>query len=103
MRFMIRATMDTDVANALARSGKLGSTVEAIVAEQRPEAVYFVADGGIRTAYLFVDLAEPSDMPRIAEPWFLAFKARLEFLPAMSPADLQKAGPSIEAAAKKYG
>jgi hypothetical protein len=31
-------------------------------------------------------------MPRVAEPWFLNFDAAVEFLPAMTPADLQKAG-----------
>jgi hypothetical protein len=31
-------------------------------------------------------------MPRVAEPWFLNFDATVEFLPAMTSADLQKAG-----------
>jgi len=37
-------------------------------------------------------------------PWryFLAFNASIELHPAMSPADLAKAGPGIEDAVKKY-
>jgi hypothetical protein len=46
---------------------------------------------------------DPSDLPGIAEPWFLAFNAEIEAQPAMTPEDLQKAGPAIEAAAKKFG
>jgi hypothetical protein len=39
-------------------------------------------------------------MPRLAEPWFLNFDATVEFLPAMTPADLQKAG--LAEIAKKW-
>lgn len=40
---------------------------------------------------------------RFAEPWFLAFDANIGFHPTMVPADLEKAGPDIAAAAKAYG
>ena len=42
-------------------------------------------------------------MPAVAEPWFLVLKATVEFEPVMVPADLERAGPSIEQAAQKYG
>jgi hypothetical protein len=42
-------------------------------------------------------------IPFFAEPWFLAFNASVEFHPAMTPEDLEKAGPDIERAAKTYG
>jgi hypothetical protein len=32
-----------------------------------------------------------SEIPRFAEPWFLNFDASVEFLPTMTPEDLQKA------------
>jgi hypothetical protein len=41
-------------------------------------------------------------MPRLAEPWFLAFNASVEFLPAMKPEDSMKAGPDLENAARKF-
>ena len=44
-----------------------------------------------------------SQIPAIAEPWFLAFNASLELHPAMTPDDLAKAGSAIENAVKKYG
>lgn len=41
---------------------------------------------------MIADVAELSDVPKIAEPWFLMFSADVEFHIVMSPADLEKAG-----------
>ena len=103
MRFLVKARMDVEAANALARAGKLGSTIQSIVEDLKPEAAYFVADEGQRTAYLFLDMQDPSQLPAVAEPWFLALNADIEATPAMIAEDLEKAGPAIEQAAKKYG
>jgi hypothetical protein len=103
MRFLVKARMDVEAANALSRAGKLGSTIQSIVEDLRPEAAYFVADEGQRTAYLILDMEDPSQLPAVAEPWFLAFNADIEAQPAMIAEDLEKAGPAIEQAVKKYG
>jgi hypothetical protein len=102
MRFVVKISWDVEAGNALARQGKLGSTVQSILAELKPEAAYFTAEGGRRGGILIVDVGDASELPAIAEPWFLAANATVEFLPAMRPEDLAKAGPSIEAAVKKY-
>jgi hypothetical protein len=39
----------------------------------------------------------------VAEPWFLAFNAKVSLRPIMNPQDLAKDGPSIGEAAKQYG
>ena len=52
---------------------------------------------------LVVDLQDASQIPAIAEPWFIGFNAAVEFHPAMVAKDLEKAGPAIEKAVKKYG
>ena len=103
MRFLVKAHMDVEAANALARQGQLGSTIQSILEDLKPEAAYFVADEGQRTAYLIVDMQDPSQIPGLAEPWFLAFNATIEARPAMVAEDLAKAGPDIERAVKKYG
>ncbi len=36
MRFMLKAIMDTEAANALAKDGRLASTIESILAELKP-------------------------------------------------------------------
>jgi hypothetical protein len=102
MRFMLKAVMDTEKANSAAKSGTLGKTVQTIVTELKPEAAYFTDDHGKRTAYIFFDLRDASQIPAVAEPWFVAFNAHVEFHPVMNPDDLAKAGPSIDQAAKKY-
>lgn len=53
-----------------------------------PEAQYFCTKGGTRTGYVFFDLADPSDIPPIAEPLFQKLRATVEFFPAMNAADL---------------
>jgi hypothetical protein len=45
-------------------------------------------------------MKDASDLPRIAEPWFLALNASIEATPAMVAEDLQKAAPAIEQAVK---
>ena len=103
MRMMLKAEWPIDAGNAKIRDGSLPDTIQSILDEQKPEAVYFLASNGKRTALLFIDINDPSELPGIAEPWFLAFNASLECTPAMTPEDLAKAGPAIEAAVKKYG
>ena len=47
-------------------------------------------------------MTDASQIPAIAEPWFLAFNASIECQPVMVPEDLAKAGSAIEAAVNKY-
>jgi len=102
MRCMVKISWDVEAGNALARAGKISSTVQSILEELKPEAAYFTAEGGNRTSILIVDINDASELPAIAEPWFLAVNAHVEVLPVMLPEDLAKAGPRIEAAVKKY-
>ncbi len=102
MRMLVKVNIPVESGNAAAKAGTLGSTIQSILADQKPEAVYFSDERGMRTGYIFLDLADASQIPAIAEPWFLAFNAAIEFHPVMVPADLAKAGPAIEAAVKKY-
>ena len=88
--------------NAAAKAGKLGEIIQAILAELKPEAVYFTDDGGQRSGFLFLEMQDASQIPAIAEPWFLAFNASVEIHPVMVPADLARAGGAIAAAVKKY-
>ena len=101
MRFMVKITMPVEAGNLAAKSGF--DQIPKILAEQKPEAVYFVAEHGKRTAVLFLNMQDASQIPAIAEPWFLAFNAAVEFHPVMKLEDLAKAGPAVERAVKQYG
>jgi hypothetical protein len=102
MRFLLKISFPVEAGNAAAKKNGF-KAIQKIVEEQKPEAAYFIADGGKRTAILILNMEDASQLPAIAEPWFLALNASVECTPAMVPADLQKAGPAIERAVKTYG
>ena len=101
MRFLLKISMPVEAGNAAAKEGF--KAIPQILEEQKPESVYFLADGGKRTAIMVVDMDDVSQLPAIFEPWFLAFNASIEVTPAMVAEDLQKAGPAIEHAVQTYG
>jgi len=104
MRTLLRVSIPVEAGNAAAKAGTLGSAVEKILADLKPEAAYFFADdNGNRSASIVFDLKDPSDIPAIAEPWFLAFNAKVSFRPVMNAQDLAKAGPSIGKAVEQHG
>jgi hypothetical protein len=101
---LLRVSIPVEAGNAAAKNGTLGTTVEKILADLKPEAAYFFADdNGNRSGSIVFDMKDTSEIPAIAEPWFLAFKASVSFRPVMNPQDLAKAGPAIGHAVKNYG
>ena len=102
MRIMMKVNIPVEDGNHAAIDGTLGETIQAILAEQKPEAVYFGAENGERTGFIFLNITDASEIPRLAEPWFLAFNAAVELYPVMTPEDLAKAGPDIEKAVKRF-
>ena len=103
MRVLLKVNIPVEAGNAAVKSGKLGSTIQSILEEQKPEAVYFSDDKGQRTGYLFLDLADASQIPAIAEPWMLAFNAAIELHPVMVPRRPRQGRKlAIEKAVKKY-
>jgi hypothetical protein len=102
MRFLLKVNIPVEAGNAAAKAGKLGATIQSILADLKPEAVYFTDNNGQRTALIFLEMRDASQIPAIAEPWFLAFNASIEIHPVMTPDDLAKAGGAIENAVKKY-
>ena len=102
MRFLVKVSFPVEAGNAAAKKDGF-KVIQTILEQQRPEAAYFVAEGGRRTGILIMDIKEASEIPRIAEPWFLALNASVEATPAMVPEDLQRAAPAIEQAVKTFG
>jgi hypothetical protein len=103
MRMIMKVTIPIEAGNAAVRNGSLGTTMQKILADLKPEAAYFAEDNGQRTGYIFFNMKESSQLPAIAEPWFLAFNASLTVRPAMTAEDLAKGMPGMERAVQAYG
>jgi len=104
MRMLLRVSIPVETGNAHAKAGTLDSTCERLASALKPEAVYFYADDiGNRCGSIVFDMQDSSQIPAIAEPWFLAFNAKLSFRPVMNPQDLAKASASIAKAGKEFG
>ena len=67
----------------------------------KPEAVYFTEQDGHRSALLIVNVENPSQVPALAEPWFLHFSADVQFRIVMTPEDLKRA--NLAELGKKWG
>ena len=101
MRMLLHAMFPTEPFNALVRDGKAGEILQKILEELKPEAVYFTEEDGMRAALLVVEVAGASDIPKIAEPFFLNFDAECRLRIVMSPAELKNSG--LDALGKKWG
>lgn len=100
MRMLMHVRIPHEAFNAAVMNGSVERKMSRILEETKPEAVYFTEYNGQRGAILIVDLADPSKVPALAEPWFLAFNADVEFHIVMTPDDLRKSG--LEAIGKKW-
>jgi hypothetical protein len=100
MRFIMHVVLPVEKFNAALRDGTAAKKLRQILEDNKPEAAYFTAKDGKRGGYIVVNISSVSEIPRLAEPWFLNFDATVEFLPAMLAEDLQKAG--LDEIAKKW-
>ncbi len=101
MRMLMHVKIPHELFNTAVRDGSVGPKMQRIMeALEAVEASYFTEMDGHRGAILIVDVAEPSRIPTLAEPWFLMFNADVHFHAVMLPADLAKAG--LDALGKQW-
>jgi len=92
MRMLFHVKLPHEPFNTLVKEGAAGTKMRRILAELKPEAVYFTEYEGRRGAIMIVNLESPSQVPAFAEPWFITFNADCEFHVVMTPEDLAQAG-----------
>ena len=103
MRILMRVAIPVDAGNEAIVNGKLMSVVQTFTEQHKPEAAYFYADdNGQRCCAMVLDMKDASEIPGLAEPWFLALKGQVTFRPVMNAADLGAAGAGIERAVKAH-
>lgn len=92
MRMIMQLSFPLEPFDSLVRKGSIDTTMKKLMDATKPEAAYFTEVNGRRGALLIVDMAAPSDVPRLAEPWFLTLSAEVHFRICMTPEDLGRAG-----------
>ncbi|MBB6413652.1 hypothetical protein [Mesorhizobium sangaii] len=98
MRMMLRVSIPAEEGNKAIKNGSMAKFIEHTLSDLGPEAAYFTADGGRRTAYLVVEVKDSSDMPYVAERFFFAFNASVEMISVMNAEELRKGLPRAMAA-----
>jgi hypothetical protein len=89
VRMMLKVSIPVEAGNTAVKDGSLRKVVGESLERLKPEAAYFLAEAGCRTAILVFDLAHQSEIPSIAEPFFLAFNAAVTLAPVMNADDLK--------------
>ena len=103
MRYIMSVRIPIDRGNELLKDPQFGQKMNDLVTSVKAEAVYFTTVNGQRGGYIIVNMDDASQLPAIAEPFFLYLHADIDVHPVMLLSDLQKAGPGIGAAAQKWG
>ena len=89
MRTMMKITVPVSNGNKSIQDGSLPRVIQTTLESLKPECAYFMAEGGKRTAVLVFDLKDPSQIPVVCEPLFMAFDADIQLTPVMNAQDLQ--------------
>jgi len=100
MRVLMHIHLPIEPFNTAVRDGTAGQKIQRIIEAIKPEAAYFCEHNGRRGGTWVVDIKDASDIPRLAEPWFLTFNAEVEFRIAMTAEDLTRA--NLDALGKKW-
>ena len=90
MRTLLKVICEVTASNKAIIDGTLGNIMKSSMDNLKPEASYFLATEGCRSAFIVFDLKDPSDIPSIGEPFFLSMNAKVEFSPVMNAEYMQK-------------
>lgn len=91
MRFLVHIEFPVEPFNTHVRDGSSGDRIRRVVEATQPESIWFSETDGRRGAVAVHELESVSEIPRIAEPWFLTFAAECRFRVAMTLDDLAQA------------
>ena len=100
MHMMVDIDLPNEPFNQMVKDGTASATIQKLLGEIKPLSVYFRERRGQRGCTMVVDMTDTSQMPTIAEPFFILFNAAVDFEPVMTPEDLAKAG--LDELGKKY-
>ena len=90
MRMMMTVQVPNEAGSRAINDGTLPKVLGELHDRLRPEATYFFATDGHRTAQFVFDMKDSSEIPPLAEPLFQQLNAAVTLLPVMNLDELQK-------------
>lgn len=90
MRMLMKVQVPTEAGNAAIQDGSLPETMKSVLGALKAEAAYFTAEDGMRTALIFFEMADSSDIPAAAEPFFMKLNAGITLVPVMNAEEMQR-------------
>jgi hypothetical protein len=103
MLFLMTVRFQNESGNAALRDPEFGAKMHKLLKKIKAEAAYFTTIDGQRGGHIYLKMDDASQIPAIAEPFFLWLHAEVTFSPVMRPVDLAKAAPGIKSAVKHWG
>jgi hypothetical protein len=99
MRMLMKVQIPTEAGNDAIKAGSLPEIVGKALEAMKAEAAYFTSEDGMRTALIFFDMVDSSDIPPAAEPFFMGLRAKITFAPVMNADEMRAGvGKAMEAA-----
>lgn len=89
MRMLMKVQVPTEKGNDAVKDGSLPQIMGSAIESLNAEAAYFIAEEGMRTALIFFEMGESSEIPSAAEPFFMGLGAKITFLPTMNAEEMQ--------------
>jgi hypothetical protein len=90
MRMFMSVQLPNATGNQAVKSGTLPQVMGGFVERFRPEAAYFITADGDRCAHFYFDMKDVTQMPAVAEPFFIELGAKVTYCPAMNVDDMKK-------------
>ena len=88
MRTMLKVSFPVETGNRVIKDGSLPKLVESFSKRFKPEAAYFFPEAGKRNMLFVFDMPDTTDMPSVAEPFFMGLDAEISMTPVMNIDDL---------------
>ena len=102
MRFMLTFRIPPEEGNAAMKDGSFMPAFQSIMEELQPEAAYLAEIEGARGGYFVVNMDDASQIPDIAEPFFLGLGATVQIHPVFTLDDVPAVTEAVERARQKY-
>ncbi len=99
MRMLMTVRIPTGTGNDAIKDGSLPEIIGAALEALEAEAAYFTTENGMRTALIFFEMTESSEIPPAAEPFFMGLGAGITLAPVMNAEEMRAGvGRVMEAA-----